>query len=192
REARRQRVAIGLLGHKTEAEIAKELSELPAGERPADCSVATVRRDAAAIREEWARERKERGARLLDGDLERFARIEGALLPACLTGDKAAIDRWLRLQAARAERVAAEGAGAKGAAGAGGMAVEVRVRYVDDWRAVRGAASGVGVVEVEGADFRDRPPGAGLPVLVEQPSEEGRGYDGDAGHVLSEVDGAPG
>ncbi len=85
-EARRKVVTQGLLAHRTEGEVAKELAALPAEKRPADCSPAAVGKEMATLREEWARERSERLERLLDEDLARFAEIEAKLLPECLKG----------------------------------------------------------------------------------------------------------
>ena len=149
-EERRKVVVRGLLAHRTEGEVAKELSALPVEKRPADCSPAAVGKEMAAVHEEWARERAETLERLLDEDLARFAEIEAKLLPECLKGTGDAIDRWLRLQAARAQRVGQRnGAGmveagvVVGGESGGARAIEVRVRYVDDWRAVRNGAMGV-------------------------------------------------
>ena len=154
---RRRVVARGLLAHRTAAEIAEELERLPADLRPVDCSPTAVEREVAALRDEWAKGRAAKLERLVDEDLARFEEIERALLPEARSGDPDAIDRWLRLQAARAQRVGQRNGGSlletgvavNGDDPGSGRAIEVRVRYVDDWRAVRNGALGVGVVEGE-------------------------------------------
>ena len=150
-------MAKGLLSHKSVREIAAELEKSRAlRKRLGDCSLSTLVRDARAVRAMWVREHLKVVEELFAEDLARFAAIEALLMPKCLDGDGEAIDRWLRVQAARAQRlgirptarVIGTGDGMSPDDAPGGAAIEVRVRYVDDWRAVRQGELGAGVLEV--------------------------------------------
>ena len=150
-------MAKGLLSHKSVREIAAELEKSKAlQKRLGNCSLSTLVRDARSVRAMWVREHLSVVEELFAEDLARFAAIEALLIPKCLEGDGEAIDRWLRVQAARAQRlgirptarVIGTGDGMSVEEAPHGAAIEVRVRYVDDWRAVRQGELGAGVLEV--------------------------------------------
>ena len=162
-EARRAVVAKGLLAHKRIREIATELAQLPAGERPRRCSAATVGRDALALRAEWAKLRGAAAEAMVGEDLARLEALEAVWWPKALLAEEVATDKVLAIQRQRAgllgvgsgggARMTVE-AGAKVSAGAGNEAatqaaqgVRVVVEFVDDWRVAPGGAAAGGAVD---------------------------------------------
>ena len=178
-EGRRALVAARLLERKTVRQIARELLELPEGERPADCSPTAVGRDVLAIRGEWARFRRATVDALVGEELARLNALEAVWWPKALAGDGEATERVLAIIRERLRLFAP--AGVRGAAllPAAPRELRARVEYVEDWRAVVAASAGrllpAGPV----------PPGPLAP--PEAPGEGGHdgagGADGAAGWV---------
>jgi hypothetical protein len=155
-EGRRTMVARGLLRRLSVRQIGMWLATLPEEERPADCSVATIFRDAQEVRREWKRERMELLDALLDEDLARLNELERALWDQAVAGRESAVDRCLAIQRQRAELVRPErtkeggrdaGLRLPGVPAEGAM--RLVVEYVDDWREElrRGGSDGGGYSE---------------------------------------------
>ena len=151
-EARRRLVAELALKRLSGREIAAALQALPEAERPSSCSVPTVARDLAALKEEWAAARRELVEELVDEEVARLNELEKGWWPKAVDPQSEAqgeaTDKVLAIQRQRAQflkigpggraGVAVEaGAAASGpGGGAGGpvSAVKIRVELVDDWR----------------------------------------------------------
>ena len=108
-EARRALVAQGLLARKTIRQIAADLEELPPAARPAQCSPATIGRDALALRAEWARARAAAVEARLAEDWARLAALEQVWWPKALAADAVATDKVLAIQRQRAGLLAGKG-----------------------------------------------------------------------------------
>ena len=153
-EQRRQRVAQGLLAHKTLRQIHAELEGDT--ERPARCSLATVGRDALAVRQEWAAARTGSVNELVAEELARLRELEKAWWDKARAGEGDATERVLAIMRQRSALlglgasktavqvtagamagVAVSDEAGRRAALASASAVKVRVEYVDDWRTVR-------------------------------------------------------
>ena len=89
---RRQRVAALRLMHYTQREIAAELG----------VSVATVNRDLAVVRAEWAERRSQSYESWVGEELAKLDLIERAILPAAISGDDKAQARLVQFMDRRA------------------------------------------------------------------------------------------
>ena len=151
--ARRRRLVAELAAKRLSGrEIAKALAALPEGERPESCSVPTVARDLAALKEEWAAERRANVAELLDEELARLNALEQSWWPKAVdpAGPEQgrATNRVLAIMRQRMKLLGVGGgAGRRTAARNGGAALtrtseasgasgpaKIRAELVDDWR----------------------------------------------------------
>jgi len=89
---RRQRVSALRLMHYTQREIAAELG----------VSVATVNRDLAVVRAEWAERRSQSYETWVAEELAKLDLIERAILPAAISGDDKAQARLVQFMDRRA------------------------------------------------------------------------------------------
>jgi transcriptional regulator with XRE-family HTH domain len=89
---RRQRVAALRLMHYTQREIAAELG----------VSVATINRDLAVVRTEWAERRSQSYESWVGEELAKLDMLERAILPAAISGDDKAQARLVQFMDRRA------------------------------------------------------------------------------------------